>query len=43
MSDRIALIRHGSVTDIRAPGDLSHADLVRAATGEDTIQGRNVA
>ncbi|MCX5494463.1 sugar ABC transporter ATP-binding protein [Kaistia dalseonensis] len=43
MSDRIAVIRQGSVTDIRAPNELSHADLVRAATGEDTIQGRKVA
>ncbi|MES2666918.1 MAG: sugar ABC transporter ATP-binding protein [Pseudomonadota bacterium] len=30
MSDRIAVVRHGTITDIRMPKDLTHADLVRA-------------
>jgi ribose transport system ATP-binding protein len=32
MSDRVAVIRHGTVAAIRSPQDLTHADLVRAAT-----------
>lgn len=34
MSDRIALVRDGTISDIRAPDRLTHADLVRAATAE---------
>jgi ABC-type sugar transport system ATPase subunit len=43
MSDRIAIVRHGTVTDIRAPKDLTHADLVRAATTETATDGRTAA
>ncbi|MCF1711139.1 sugar ABC transporter ATP-binding protein [Tabrizicola sp. J26] len=43
MSDRIAVVQHGRVTDIRAPKDLTHADLVRAATTKDTPEGRTAA
>jgi ribose transport system ATP-binding protein len=32
ISDRVAVIRHGTVAAIRSPQDLTHADLVRAAT-----------
>lgn len=42
MSDRVALIHRGTVTAIRAPQDLSHADLVRAAAIEET-RGRRMA
>jgi ABC-type sugar transport system ATPase subunit len=34
MSDRIAIVRRGTIADICAPKDLTHADLVRAATNE---------
>ncbi|MBE2277868.1 MAG: sugar ABC transporter ATP-binding protein [Rhodobacteraceae bacterium] len=43
MSDRIAVVRHGTITDIRAPRDLTHADLVRAATTEIMTEGRTAA
>jgi ribose transport system ATP-binding protein len=32
MSDRVAVVRHGTIADIRVPAELTHADLVRAAT-----------
>jgi ABC-type sugar transport system ATPase subunit len=32
MSDRVAIVRHGTIVDIRSPRDLTHSDLVRAAT-----------
>jgi ribose transport system ATP-binding protein len=32
MSDRVAVVQHGTIVDIRAPRDLTTADLVRAAT-----------
>ncbi|RJG47336.1 sugar ABC transporter ATP-binding protein [Mesorhizobium sp. DCY119] len=34
MSDRVAVVRNGTITAICAPQDLNHADLVRAATAE---------
>ncbi len=34
MSDRVAIVRHGTIADIRAPQDLTHGDLVRAATAD---------
>jgi ribose transport system ATP-binding protein len=40
MSDRIAVVRNNTITDIRAPKDLTHADLVRAATAGVQDQGR---
>jgi ribose transport system ATP-binding protein len=43
MSDRIAIVRHGTITDIRAPEDLTHADLVRAATTQIATDGRTAA
>jgi ribose transport system ATP-binding protein len=43
MSDRIAVVRNGTVTDIRAPQDLTHADLVRAATTGNMTDGRTAA
>jgi ribose transport system ATP-binding protein len=43
MSDRIAIVRHGTITDIRAPQDLTHADLVRAATTQIAMDGRTAA
>ncbi|MBB5755080.1 sugar ABC transporter ATP-binding protein [Prosthecomicrobium pneumaticum] len=43
MSDRVAVVRHGSIADIRPPQQLSHADLVRAATGDAISEGRKVA
>ncbi len=43
MSDRIAIVRHGTITDIRAPQDLTHADLVRAATTQIATDGRTAA
>jgi ABC-type sugar transport system ATPase subunit len=43
MSDRIAIVRHGTITDIQAPEDLTHADLVRAATTQIATDGRTAA
>ena len=43
MSDRVAIVRNGTVTDIRPPQELSHADLVRAATTKDTTDTRTAA
>ncbi len=43
MSDRIAVVRQGTIADIRAPEDLTHADLVRAATTEIPTEGRTAA
>lgn len=43
MSDRIAVVRQGTITDTRAPNDLTHVDLVRAATSEATVEGRTAA
>ncbi len=43
MSDRVAVVRHGTIADIRTPQELSHADLVRAATGDAISEGRKVA
>jgi ribose transport system ATP-binding protein len=43
MSDRIAVVRNGTISDIRAPQDLTHADLVRAATTESLTKGRTAA
>lgn len=43
MSDRIAIVRHGTITDIRVPQDLTHADLVRAATTQIATDGRTAA
>ena len=40
MSDRVAIVRQGTIADIRAPQDLTHGDLVRAAT---TDAGRTAA
>ena len=43
MSDRVAVVRNGTITDIRAPQELTHADLVRAATTEHLMEGRTAA
>lgn len=43
MSDRIAVVRQGTITDIRAPQEMSHADLVRAATSDNDHEGRTAA
>lgn len=43
MSDRIAVVRNGTVIEIRAPQDLTHADLVRAATTGNMTDGRTAA
>lgn len=43
MSDRIAVVRNGTVTDIRAPQELTHSDLVRAATSTGNTIERNAA
>ena len=34
MSDRVAIVRGGTIAAIRSPGDLTHSDLVRAATDD---------
>jgi len=43
MSDRIAVVRQGTITNIRAPQEMSHADLVRAATSDNDHEGRTAA
>jgi ribose transport system ATP-binding protein len=43
MSDRIAVVRANTITHICAPQDLTHADLVRAATANAPDQGRTAA
>jgi len=43
MSDRIAMVRQGTITYIRAPQEMSHADLVRAATSDNDHEGRTAA
>ena len=43
MSDRIAVVRQGTITYIRAPQEMSHADLVRAATSDNDHEGRTAA
>jgi len=43
MSDRIAVVRQGTITDIRAPQEMSHADLVRATTSDNDHEGRTAA
>jgi ribose transport system ATP-binding protein len=43
MSDRVAMVRQGTITETRPPRELSHADLVRAATSEAAAGERKVA
>ena len=43
MSDRVAVVRQGTVVEVRSPHELNHADLVRAATAEGPSEEREVA
>lgn len=43
MSDRIAVVSQGTIRHIRRPDELSHADLVKAATQEPTSRERLTA